>query len=100
MSASEEDWDRFMVELDQSWNEKFDHASKKEGWALFNHDGILQIQAIDNPEDDEGSLDHGDGEAYNLCVEKALAGSKMHALALLLDGRDAFCVYVPKALLE
>lgn len=79
-------WDAHMVKLGDHWIKNCDNISKKEGWALFDADGVFQIQAIDEPEPGEGKLD-SDGSAYSLCVKKAFEGSKVHLLALFLDGK-------------
>ncbi len=89
-----------MVNLGDYWIKNCDAAAKKEGWSLFNHDGTLQIQIIDDPEEGDGSLDN-DGTAYTLCVLSALQGSKLHALALYLDGHSSDDdTYVPRSLME
>jgi len=95
-------WQKNMIELGTHWMEHYDEDSKREGWALFNHDGTLQIQALDDPEEGQATLKGGDGEAYTLCCNKALNGSKLHLLALFLDGRpvNEDGVDVPKILLK
>jgi len=78
-----------MFEMGDYWNRVCDAQSKKEGWALFDADGVLHIQALDDPEPGQGWLEGRDNAAYSLCFKKALGGSKLHALALFLDGRPA-----------
>lgn len=94
-------WDRYMNLLGNSWGNDFDRLSKAEGWALFDTGTHFQIQAIDDPEEGDASLPGQDGEAYSVCVKKALAGSRMHLLALFLDGRsNKGDVWVPGELLR
>jgi hypothetical protein len=95
------EWTNYMIELGQYWVENYDSMSKKEGWALFNTGTELQIQAIDEPEEGDAELKGRDGEAYQLITERALQGSKMHLLALYLDGREVKKdqeVWIPKNL--
>lgn len=93
-------WEEKMVKLGDYWMKHCDAQSKKEGWALFNADGILQIQAIDDPEEGETILAGRDAEAYELCSTRALAGSQLHALALYLDGKESGEIFVPRVLVE
>ncbi len=93
-------WNEYMIELGDYWIRECDAAAKKEGWTVFNADGVLQIQAVDEPEDGDVSLPDGDGQAYSLVAQKALEESKLHALALYLDGREADGeIFIPKALI-
>src|SRR5687767_9321817 len=72
----------------------FDRQSKGEGWALFDNGETIDICKIDDVE--EVSADIGatvpelpsDTEAVSLVISKALGGSKLHAFALYLDGRQ------------
>src|SRR3954471_4735819 len=93
-------WEKNMIALGNHWMKRYDDASKDEGWALFDHDGTLQIQKVDDPEPGQGTLLGDDSEAYRLVCEKALQGSVMHVLALYLDGRSAEKVEVPNILIE
>ena len=82
------------------WDVKRDTASSAEGWSIFNADGLLQIQRIDDPEDGSEPVFAHDGEAYKFVTEKALKGSKLHLLALYLDGRsDTKDIQVPRLML-
>lgn len=92
-----------MVKLNPETMSELDKISKSEGWAIFNADGVMQIQRIDDPED--GMILSGDGEAYSYVSGRALEGSVPHALALYLDGREdsiefGFEIYVPKKLVS
>lgn len=98
-------WNKHMVPLGKTWTRKFDQLAKKEGWAIFScnggsADGKMQIQSIDDPEEGDAELKERDGEAYTLVCQKALAGSKMHLLALFLDGRDIDDIYIPRILID
>lgn len=107
-SAIRRQWDIHMVSLEKPWTNEFDQLASKEGWSLFSvnggkedYDGRYQIQAVDDPEAGDAKLSGNDGEAYALCCQKALAGSKMHMLALFLDGQPfESAVYVPRCLVE
>jgi hypothetical protein len=92
-------WRRLMTPLGKRWSRKFDRIAKSEGWAMFDADGLWQIQAIDEPEGDNPLLSGGDAEAYDLVARKAAAGSRMHILALFLEGRRESEIWVPKFLL-
>lgn len=94
-------WKKVMVPLGQYWNQHCDEKSKAEGWALFNTGDELLIQKIDEPEEGEPELKN-DAEAYELCCQKALTGSKLHLLALFLDGRpdNNKGTDVPRCLIE
>lgn len=88
-----------MVQKKTFWTKQHDKRAKSEGWTIFDADGTLQIQRIDEPEDGDATLVI-DAQAYQLCTKMALQGSKMHLLALYLDGRindEEMCV--PKAML-
>lgn len=100
-------WNQHMTKIRvNAWTKAHDRAASVEGWSVFSviggsADGEYQIQAFDEPsEDGTPPLLADDGEAYTLCCEKALEGSKLHALALYLDGRKYQpCPDVPKALM-
>ena len=80
----------------KAWKPEYDSRAAGEGWGMFDcSDGFFQLQA-----DDNHTTFHGDAEAVAFVVRKALAGSKLHLLALYLDGRhtNAF-VDLHKALL-
>lgn len=98
-----------MLQFDKLWPKTYDLAALREGWAFFNADGVMDIERIDEPEvvKDDKDLDflpaalESDDAARSLIVSKALGGSKMHALALLLDGRqinDDDEIWVPSEL--
>lgn len=82
--------------------------SLKEGWDLFNVDGILQIQKIDDPEGvktDFGFKDEphdfkDDSEAIRHVMDSALSGCIRSLLALYLSGhRVSTLVFIPRKLL-
>lgn len=98
------DWLQYMVPHSEYWRTVAGPQANKEGWDIFDTDGVLQIQRIDDPEDDCVQLD-GDVAAYRHCVEQAMRGSKLHILALYLDGRpNAYepdpDILAPRTLLE
>jgi hypothetical protein len=76
-------------------------AADMEGWNLWDCDGQVEI-CINDEQGSHLSTDaevteylkthiqlDNDQQALNLIVEKAAAGSKMHLLALYLDGRQS-----------
>lgn len=75
---------------DRAWM-PYSKKAAAEGWNMFSHDnGLFQLQRVD-----EAGILQGDTEALAYVVKKALAGSKMHLLALYLDGRPVDCmVYI------
>lgn len=96
-------WATVMAPLGDYWRRVASPRAIHEGWELFDCDGVLQIQGIDCPDDGDAGLAGGDAEAYQLCVTRALAGSKLHLLALFLDGRPSSvgdAKEVPRTLLE
>ena len=93
-------WDKHMIKLDELWLKKYDDLSKSEGWALFDHDGIIQIQVLDELEEGQAFIEDRDGGAYEFVSEKSLSGSKMHILALYLDGRNSQEIYIPRCLVR
>lgn len=107
MVARKKAWKKLMVPLRDHWMKKFDAQSKKEGWAIFEAGGRLALWALDDPDEEEGwpELPGGDAEALDLVSKKAAEGSKMHILALFLDGQSVYEdgeeveVFVPKFLL-
>jgi hypothetical protein len=68
--------------------------ANREGWDLFDADGVWTIQKLDDPEgvgEDRGVVVpelESDDVAREIVIQKALAGSKYHALALWLEGRN------------
>ena len=95
------EWTKYMALLGDHWTRNCDAQSKEEGWTLFNANGVLQIESLDDPAKGEGRLKGRDGEAYALVCQKAMTGSKLHALALFLDGKNADKpTYVPKILVN
>jgi hypothetical protein len=101
------EWERYMTGVAQGyWMRHCDHTAKLEGWSLFrirygSGVGTLQIQALDEPDESGAYLEGRDGEAYDLCCRKALDGSRLHALALFLAGKeDSPDLQIPRALLE
>ena len=53
----------------------------KEGWGIFDADGELQLQRIDDPEDTAVHF-ASDAEAMHFVVKQATAGSPMHKAVL------------------
>lgn len=90
-------WNKFMQPLGTYWTEHCDAQAKAEGWALFEGDNQrIQIQRLD-----ESEQLSNDGQAYQLVCQKAFKGSKIHLLALYLDGQNTSEeIYVPKFLVE
>lgn len=79
------------------WTKEYDRISKSEGWAIFNADGIMKIQKIDDTTEIEQSENlprnsvrkfKSDHSALKFVVNKAKQGSEMHILALYLDGKE------------
>ena len=94
-------WNKYMKALKRQWIRRFAAQANREGWDLFDADGMMQIQSLDCPEKGQAHLKGGDGQAYELVAKKALKGSQMHILALYIDGRDGVReIDVPKILLE
>lgn len=61
----------------------FDRATAmSQGWDIFDTDGVFLIQR-----DDELGSFKDDEEAMNFVITKASTGSRLHLLALWLDGR-------------
>jgi hypothetical protein len=97
---------------------EFDIDCKLEGWAIFNADGRLRIQALDDPKMVEYDMKqagifppghkikhwkgiHPDVDVIKYCTIKALSGSKLHLLALFLDGQDAESEFeIPKEMVS
>lgn len=82
-------------QLSRRLRKAFNEACYREGWAIFNADGILQIQKLDDP-DEVAEAENivvptidDDVTAINMVAEKAMQGSKLHAFALFLDGKVA-----------
>jgi len=78
-----------------NWLKRYDFASKCEGWALFDADGVTKIWALDDIHifEDQGIVIprlESDEAAIEWCVHKALTGSKMHLLALYLNNRSCY----------
>jgi hypothetical protein len=61
--------------------QKFDAIAKSEGWAIFEVDGsYLSIQKLD-----EENVFENDTQAVEFIIQKAIHGSRFHAIALLID---------------
>lgn len=67
------------------WSAKMSRAARREGWDLFNHEGEVRIERFDeNP--------HGftrDDQVVSHCIRRSLQGSRLHLLALYLEGRPS-----------
>ncbi len=97
----------------EPWPLEADTAAKLEGWALFDCDGVTEIQRIDEPDNVAWELKErdklvnephvpqlgSDAAAVQLVIKKAREGSLFHLLALYLDGRPADArPYIPSFL--
>src|SRR6516164_3092315 len=86
-------WKDLMAPLGRYWMENCVERAWAEGWDVFQaerDDGTtLEINALDDPEVGGGGvyLTGGDAEAYDIVAKRALEGSKLHILALFLDGK-------------
>jgi hypothetical protein len=79
---------------------EIDAACKAEGWGIFTTtEGKYNIQRIDKPEPGDGVLP-SDEAAYQLVIGKALQGSKLHLMALMMDGWETDDCMVPTMLLS
>ena len=89
-----------MKKLGRFWNRYCDDWAKKQGWALFDADGLMRIQKIDEPEEAGVEL-KSDSAAIQLVVKQALGGCKLSALALWLDGNPTKgeTIYAPAELM-
>jgi hypothetical protein len=58
-----------------------DRLNKREGWALFDADGTMEIQKTD-----EKGVFSSDQDAVAYVVDRALRGSIRHLRALFLNG--------------
>lgn len=95
-------WSDYMVPYSEYWRTVAGPQANQEGWDVFDTDGTLQIQKVDDAEDGHVQLTD-DGQAYQHCLLQALQGSRLHILALYLDGRlcDATePILVPRNLIE
>jgi hypothetical protein len=78
--------------------------AERQGWDLFNADGYLSIQKIDDPENVGEELGakiptlSSDLAAYELVKRKASKGDPVCQLALLLDGVPVALVPDPGAI--
>jgi hypothetical protein len=90
------------------WLWECESQARSEGWILAN-DGLdcTTISRIDNPTEVEPKLDYDaprftdDAAAQTFVIERALAGSKLHLLAIYLTGfpvEQPLDMAVPKAL--
>lgn len=83
------------VEPMKHWMRHYDAEAKKQGWSLFNADGEVQIQKIDEPEESDTELGD-DCDALSLVSEAAADGCVMALVALYFDGRPVGKeVYLP-----
>jgi hypothetical protein len=79
------------------WTKAHDLESCTQGWALFDADGEVSIQKLDNvaeTQEDKGLKEKppelpSDSVALSLVVKQALQGSKACILALYLEGRPS-----------
>lgn len=86
-------------------SKEFDCQAKQEGWAIFDADGILEIQKIDDPEGVSEEIGFpvahefkSDRDALDHIIKRASEGSELHLFALYVDGRhDEDEGYIPKA---
>lgn len=100
-----------------SWYRKYDKIAKRQGWSLFDADGVVEIQRIDehgadactDEEAAEIRRTHtqlsGDDEAFLLVFRQASKGCVMSLLAIYFSGRPvADCedsnVWIPPKWLE
>ena len=76
------------ITLDQ-WTKKYDREAKQHGWSLFDADGTITIQRID--ESEEGCTQYkSDDEALRYVFAKAASGDRGCLLALYLDGKAVY----------
>jgi len=100
------------VSVDTCFDDALDRRALAEGWGLFHvHSRGYEIERIDCP---EGSCEDGDGGApctpphldsdavaIDLCLRKALGGSAMHLLALMMEQMPAGRkLYLPQWFLD
>jgi hypothetical protein len=98
--------------FDTCFDDAIDRRAAAEGWGLFHvHGRGYEIERIDCPEgsceDDDGGalcaplhLD-SDAVAIDLCLRKALGGSAMHLLALMMEQMPAGKkLYLPQWFLD
>ena len=75
------------ITLDQ-WTKKYDREAKQHGWSLFDADGTITIQRID--ESEEGCTQYkSDDEALQYVFAKAASGDRGCLLALYLTARPS-----------
>ena len=70
------------------WNLDLGKLALQEGWGLFDVNGTLDLQRLDEPEDGGKPVFDSDADAIRYVVNRALEGSAFHLLAIYLDRRD------------
>lgn len=71
------------------WTELYGCAATKQGWSLFDADGTITIQKIDDPEEHDAVFLDSDDAAVQKVFAGAAAGDRACLLALFLDGKPA-----------
>ena len=77
--------------MNTEWSYADTLASYKEGWSIFDADGQLEIQRLDDPSaaipgGPSDPVFESDVAAIAFVKERAVAGSDLHIRALLLIG--------------
>jgi hypothetical protein len=67
---------------DVVWSMADDHDAEKEGWAIYEAKGVLEIEAIQDPEHEFAIIQKDDPSALAYVAAKAAAGSERHLRAL------------------
>jgi len=68
-----------------AWSVLCSRAARREGWGLLDCEGSLRIERYDAAP----GLFTRDDQVVAFCQRKALRGSRLHLLALYLEGRRA-----------
>lgn len=71
------------------WAKLYRCAATKQGWSLFDADGIITIQKIDDPEEHDAAFLDSDAAAVEKVFAGAATGDRACLLALFLDGKPA-----------
>ena len=71
------------------WYFKLGDLAEKEGWILTDYTDEYGDCYVDIRKLDESSRFNSDDEAETFVIQQALAGSKVHMLAMWLVGRDS-----------